>query len=429
MTNPSLVLPPETFDSLVTVLDLVRSRRAKTRPAIVQLSSLGRATVAQRVAQLLSAGLLEESANAASTGGRPARELRFRAEAGLIAAVELGATGAFVGLTDLSGTILASSREAIAIADGPDLVLGRVEAQLDALVAEYATNNRRIWGVGMGLPGPVEYTTGRPIAPPIMPGWDNYPVRDRFAKRYSAPVWVDNEVNLMALAERRRGGEDDLHKDLLFLKIGSGIGAGLIFDGTLYRGSQGSAGDVGHIEVTSDPNVICRCGKTGCLEAVSGGAALGRLATRYAKDGESRFLAQRLADKGGDSLEATDLASAAAHGDPLAVAALIRAGKNIGRMLSTAVNLYNPALIVVGGGVANSGDVLLAAIRNTVYERSLPLATRDLRIELSTVGTEVGLYGAALLAIGEVFSRRRLPLWLGAGSPADQLAVMQENAA
>jgi len=359
----------------------------------------------------------------ASTGGRPARELRFCAEAGIIAAVELGATRALVGLTDLSGTILASSREAIAIADGPDVVLGRVEALLDALLAESVTPELRIWGIGMGLPGPVEYTTGRPIAPPIMPGWDNFPVRERFAKRYSAPVWVDNEVNLMALAEHHHGGQDNLHKNLLFLKIGSGIGAGLIFDGVLYRGSQGSAGDVGHIEVTSDSNVVCRCGKTGCLEAVSGGVALGRLATKYAKDGESTFLAQRLADSGTDSLQAMDLALAATHGDLVAVTALIRAGKNIGRMLSTAVNLYNPALIVVGGGVANSGDLLLAAIRNTVYERSLPLATRDLRIELSAVGAEVGLYGAALLAIEEVFSRRRLPLCLGAGSPADQLAV------
>lgn len=423
MTSSFLAVPMDTSDSLVTVLDLVRSRRAKTRPDLVQLSLLGRGTVSQRVAQLVSAGLLEESANVASTGGRPARELRFCAEAGIIAAVELGATRALVGLTDLSGTILASSREAIAIADGPDVVLGRVEALLDALLAESVTPELRIWGIGMGLPGPVEYTTGRPIAPPIMPGWDNFPVRERFAKRYSAPVWVDNEVNLMALAEHHHGGQDNLHKNLLFLKIGSGIGAGLIFDGVLYRGSQGSAGDVGHIEVTSDSNVVCRCGKTGCLEAVSGGVALGRLATKYAKDGESTFLAQRLADSGTDSLQAMDLALAATHGDLVAVTALIRAGKNIGRMLSTAVNLYNPALIVVGGGVANSGDLLLAAIRNTVYERSLPLATRDLRIELSAVGAEVGLYGAALLAIEEVFSRRRLPLCLGAGSPADQLAV------
>ena len=428
MTRPT-VIPPETLDSMVAVLDLVRSRRAHTRPDLVQLSALGRATVAQRVTQLLSIGLLEESAIAASTGGRPARGLRFRAEIGLIAAVELGATGAFVGVTDLSGTILDSRREPITIADGPDAVLRQVEVLLDRLVAEHSVEGRHVWAVGVGLPGPVEYTTGRPISPPIMPGWDGYPVRDRFAKRYNAPVWVDNEVNLMALAEVRRAADDQLHQNLIFLKIGTGIGAGLIFDGRLYRGSQGSAGDVGHIEVTSDPTVVCRCGKTGCLEAVSGGAALGRLATKYARDGESDFLARRLAESGTDALHAADLAAAAAHGDPVAVAALIRAGKNIGRMLSTTVNLYNPALVVVGGGVARSGDLLLASIRNTVYERSLPLATRDLRIELSTLGTEVGLYGAALLAIDELFSRRRLPLWLSAGSPANQLEVMQESAA
>ena len=425
MTKPTTVIPTENLDSLLAVLDLVRAGKA-TRHDISQITSLGRATVAQRVAQLISSGLLEESSIAPSTGGRPARKLRFQADAGLIAAVELGATSAAVALTDLSGTIIASGEEAISIASGPEVVLDRVETMLDELLAEHGTGIR-VWGVGVGLPGPVEYTTGKPVSPPIMPGWDGYPVRDRLADKYSAPVWVDNDVNVMALGELR-GGRGRDYKDLIFVKIGTGIGAGLVVNGALYRGSQGSAGDIGHIEVTSDPNIICRCGKTGCLEAVAGGAALGRLATAYAKDGESRFLAERLADTHTDSLDASDLGAAAAHGDSTAVAALVRAGKNVGRMLATVVNLYNPALIVIGGGVAMSGDVLLAAIRNAVYERSLPLATRDLRIERSPLGSEVGLHGAAFLAIDELFSRRRFPLWLGYGSPADRLNIMQDAA-
>jgi len=427
MTSLPILIPPETLDSMVVVLDLVRSGRARTRPDLVQLGALGRATVAQRVTQLLAIGLLEESDTVASTGGRPARELRFRSELGLIAAVELGATTAFIGVADLCGTMLASRRELISNTDGPDAVLSQVESVLDKFVAEHSTDGRHVWAVGVGLTSPVEYTTGRPMSPPL-PGWEGYPVRDRFAKRYCAPVWVDNEVNLMALAELRRASDDQLHRNLLFLKIGTGIGAGLIFDGTLYRGSQGSAGDVGHMEVTSDPSAVCRCGKTGCVVAVAGGEALGRLATRYARDGDSNFLARRLSGQNAGALEAADLAAAATYGDTVAVAALIQAGKNIGRMLSTVINLFNPALVVVGGGVAGSGDLLLAAIRNTVYERSLPLATRDLRIELSAVGQEAGLFGAAALAIDELFSRRRLPLWLKSGSPAARPNLVQDAA-
>ena len=133
----------------------------------------------------------------------------------------------------------------------------------------------RLWGIGIGVPGPVEFGSGRPISPPIMPGWDGYPIRERFTQRYRAPVWVDNDVNLLALGEWRSGVASG-HDNVVVVKIGTGIGAGIISDGRLHRGAQGSAGDVGHIQVTDDPAVLCRCGNVGCLEALAGGAALGR---------------------------------------------------------------------------------------------------------------------------------------------------------
>lgn len=250
-----------------------------------------------------------------------------------------------------------------------------------------------------------------------MPGWDGYSVRDRLARRYDVPTWVDNDVNLMALGELRLGlarGE----QDVVFIKIGTGIGAGLISGGRLHRGAQGAAGDVGHVAVVDDAAVICRCGNVGCLEALAGGAALGRLATEAARTDRSPFLARRLAESESGILRASDLGGAAIYGDAFAVEVFGQTGRHIGHMLATLVNFYNPSLVVIGGGVASVGDLLLASIRETVYRRSLPLATRDLRIARSALSGLSGLHGAAFVVIDELLSRQRLPLWISDGSPA-----------
>jgi glucokinase-like ROK family protein len=420
--------PDDVLDALVVVLDLVRSGKARTRPELGQLSGLGRTVVTQRVEQLLASGLLAEEAYAPSTGGRPARELRFRSEAGSILVCDLGATSIAVGAADLSGTLLTTYEERSDVAAGPAVILGRVEQLFDELLTRRSPADPPIWGVGIGLPGPVEYATGRPISPPIMPGWDGYPVRQRFASRFEVPTWVDNDVNLMALGELRLGLAR-AEQDVVFLKIGTGIGAGLVSGGRLHRGAQGVAGDVGHAAVVDDASVICRCGNVGCLEAIAGGAVLGRLATEAARDGRSPFLARRLAESGADALEAKDLGDAALRGDALAVEIFGRACQYIGGMLATIVNFYNPSLIVLGGGVTAVGDMLLASIRQTVYRRSLPLATRDLRVARSALADKSGLHGAAFVVIDELFSRHRLPLWIDQATPARRPEIAESDAA
>jgi glucokinase-like ROK family protein len=417
----------DALDALVTVLDLIRFGEVTTRPELSRRSGLGRTVVAQRVSQLLQSGLLTEGPRAPSTGGRPARALKFRAEAGAILAVELGATSLGIGIADLAGKLTASYEEPCDIAAGPDAVLSRAEELLDDLLAERPPQASPVWGVGIGLPGPVEYASGRPIAPPIMPGWDGYPVRGRLAERYDVPTWVDNDVNLMALGELRLGlarGE----RDVVFIKLGTGIGAGLISGGLLHRGAQGAAGDVGHIAVADDSSVICRCGNVGCLEALAGGAALGKLATDAARSGRSQFLASRLAERDPGTLAASDLGEAAMRGDPVAVEIFGQTGRHIGGMLATLVNFFNPSLVVIGGGIAAAGDQLLASIRQTVYQRSLPLATRDLRIARSALSDKSGLHGAALVVVDELLSRLRLPLWISNGSPAHNPEIAESSA-
>jgi glucokinase-like ROK family protein len=403
------------LDTLVTVLDLVRSGAAQTRPELGRRSGLGRTVVTQRVADLLERGLLEEDGEVGpSTGGRAPRVLRFRAKAGSVLVGEFGATSLAVGLADLAGNLIERREEPLDVAIGADKALERLEGLLDPLVDAAARLGAPVWGLGVGLPGPVEFASGRPVAPPIMPDWDGYPVRERLSARFDVPVWVDNEVNLMALGESRAGGASG-QLDIVYLKIGTGIGAGLVMGGRLHRGAQGCAGDVGHIAIVDDTTIVCRCGNVGCLEALAGGAAIARQGALAAAEGRSPFLAE-LAAAGGP-IDAVAVAQAAAHLDPASVELLRRAGRLIGETLATVVNLYNPALVLIGGGVANVGEPLLGAIRETVYRRSLALATRELRVLRSPLGDDAGLTGGALMVIDELCSRERIGRWIDHGSP------------
>ncbi|EID53285.1 ROK family protein [Saccharomonospora xinjiangensis] len=421
MDEPS----PELLESYTRLLDLVRSGVADTRPALSQRTGLGRTAITQRTTTLLDAGLLEEGDLNPSTGGRQARTLRFRKDAGRILTAELGATGFTAGVTDLLGTVLAMTHKDCDIAQGPDPVLAEVESALDALLADLGGDRSDVWGVGLGLPGPVEFATARPSEPPIMPGWNNYPVRQRLVARYDAPVWVDNEVNLLCLGELRTPGLPGEPGDLLYVKIGTGIGAGISHGGQLHRGAQGCAGDIGHAAVSDDNSVVCRCGKTGCLEAVAGGAALARDGERLARSGESPALAAVLSAKG--TVTAADVTAAASAGDHHAVQLMVSAGRRIGAMLATMVNFYNPSTILLGGKIAEAGDLFLATIRETIYRRSLPLSTRELRIEKARLGEEGGLVGAAYMVLDELFSVRHFGKWLHEGSPSGVPAMHGSN--
>jgi glucokinase-like ROK family protein len=401
-------------DGLFAVLDHVRTSRESSRAELARATGLGRSVLTQRVESLLEYGLLAEDRLGVSTGGRAPRLIRFRADAGYLLVADLGATSIDVALADLSGGIAVHRQEACDIAAGPEAVLGRVHELSDDCVAD-AGGTGSLWGIGIGVPGPVEFESGRPVSPPIMPGWDGYAVRERFAA-LGVPVWVDNDVNVMALGELTAGCGNGVD-DFVFVKIGTGIGAGIVVGGRIHRGAQGSAGDVGHIHVQAGTReVICRCGMSGCLEAFAGGAALGRDAEEAARAGRSEVLRTMLEAKG--FLDAEDVALASKRGDPVSVELITEAGRLIGQMLNGIVNFFNPSLIVIGGGVAGAGDLLLATIRQTIYRRSLPLATRDLVVRRSELDGRAGVIGAATMVANELFARDFLPRWLASGTPS-----------
>jgi glucokinase-like ROK family protein len=312
--------------------------------------------------------------------------------------IAIGATAMSVAVTDGRLTVLGQRYVDMDVRLGPEHVLATSLELTRKVLAEQGMD--RPSGVGIGVPGPVDFHGGVPVSPPIMPGWDGYPVRDAMARELGCPVLLDNDVNVMALGEQHSGVAKSA-RDFLFVKIGTGIGCGIVVDGHLYRGVDGCAGDIGHIRV-EEFGPTCACGNTGCLEAFFGGAALARDAMAAARSQRSPVLAAMLAEKG--ELTAVDVASAVAQGDPHAVQMIRDGGHRVGWVLASLVSFFNPDLIVIGGRVARLGHPLLAEIRGVVYRRSLPLATGNLPIVLSELGSQAGVVGAARMISDSVLS-------------------------
>ncbi|UVS82019.1 ROK family transcriptional regulator [Actinokineospora sp. UTMC 2448] len=365
------------------LLRLLRDGQARTRAELVTETGLARSTVRARLDSLVDAGLVTDRGNGASTGGRPASRFVFNARSRLVLAAEVGATHATVAVTDLAGEPLTTERLALDIADGPDAVLGLLTKTWRALVTPLGTP---VAGVGIGLPGPVEHSTGRPTNPPIMPGWNGYDVPARVAADFDVPVLVDNEVNLMALGEHARCHPDEQH--MMVVKVATGIGAGLISNGELHRGAVGAAGDLGHILAPGAGDAPCRCGNTGCLEAVASGPAV----------------AARLSEAGIEATTSADVVALVQSGNPVAGQAVRQAGRDIGEVLAGCVSLFNPSLIVIGGSLSNAGEMLLAGVREAIYRRSLPLATEHLRIVPSQTADNAAMLGAAAMVVQHALS-------------------------
>ena len=368
------------------LLRLIREEVAVTRADLARVTGLARSTVAQRVDALLGQGLVYETGGSPSTGGRPPTVLTFNRDAGVVLVADLGATHARVAVSDLVGTPLAEQAADLDIAVGPEHALDWVEERFTELLAEIERPRDDVRGIGIGVPGPVAYDSGRPVSPPIMPGWDGFPIPDWFAGRYAARVLVDNDVNIMARGEHRMHWSETEH--LLLIKVGTGIGCGIVADGHIHRGARGAAGDIGHIRATSRDDVICRCGNVGCLEAVAGGQAL----------------AERLADAGADASHSRDVVRLVQGGHPGAIRMVRDAGRTLGEVLAGTVNFFNPAVIVIGGDIAEAHAQLLAGVREGIFGRSLPLATRDLRIVPSRLGDRAGVIGAAIMVIEHVLA-------------------------
>ncbi|PTM39495.1 ROK family protein [Bosea sp. 124] len=374
------------------------------RHALSDTLQFSRSKTNSLAAGLLDQGLLDEAGVQHSTGGRRPETLRVHGRIGVLVGVDIGATSLDVALLRPDLSVIARHSQEADVEAGPGPIMARLRSLLPAMLAENGIARDRVLAVGIGVPGPVNFAAGQLVNPPLMPGWDSYAIRDDLREITEAPVFVDNDVNLMALGvlwSQRRQIEN-----FLVIKVGTGIGCGIVCHGELYRGASGSAGDVGHICV--DPEgALCRCGNRGCVEAMAAAPAIVAMGREAAESGRSVALAQHIAETG--RLEASDIGAACRAGDAEADAIVRRSGRLIGQVLAALVNFYNPSHIFIGGGVSQIGPMFLAAIRQSVNQRSLALSTRHLEITSAPMGPETGLIGAGVLAMREAMRGQTLP--------------------
>jgi predicted NBD/HSP70 family sugar kinase len=378
-----------------TLLQYLRDGVPRTRRQLADATGLGRSTVAQRVDALIASELVGAAGEATSSGGRPPTQFAFNPAARVVLAADVGATHVRLAVTDLAATVLVTEVVDLDVGLGPDAVLGWIVEHGRALLGRAGRHQSDLAGVGIGLPGPVEHATGRPTNPPIMPGWDGFDVPGFVSDALGVVVTVDNDVNVMALGEHSIGFRDVDH--LMFVKVATGIGSGIISDGELRRGAQGAAGDLGHIQVPHDVDAVCRCGNVGCLEAVASGAAV----------------ATQLRTMGVDAASSREVVGLVRGGSVPATRLVREAGRTIGEVLASAVSLLNPSVIVIGGSLSQAGDPLLAGVREVVYRRSLPLATSRLQIVQASTGDRSGVVGAAVLVIDHVLAPAAVDRFVG----------------
>ncbi len=348
------------------------------------------------IAGLVDQGLLAEAGLQRSSGGRRAENLQISGSLGVLVGVDIGATSLDLAVLGPDLQPLAQHAEPADVGHGPGVVLARVRVLMRELLSRCGLDASKVMGIGIGVPGPVNFQIGQLVNPPLMPAWDGFSIREALREDYAAPVFVDNDVNLMALGELWR-----LKRTLsnfLVIKVGTGIGCGIVCHGEVYRGAAGSAGDVGHICVDQE-GPRCHCGNVGCVEMMAAGPAIARMAVHAAEAGESAMLAERLRAQG--RLDALDVAHAGRAGDAAANAIIQRAGSLLGQMLASVVNFFNPSHVFIGGGITHIGPLFLAAVRQSVYQRSLALSTRHLEIQYTPLGAQAGLIGAGVLAMQE----------------------------
>lgn len=397
LPNRNFITPSEK-----EIIDLVRNYQDFSKADLVAYTNFSRTKITSCVDSLLKKSILIANESTEYTGGRRSRTYSLNGKLGYVAGIDIGATSIDLVIADFAGVRLARYNEASSVREGPIKILGRVCSLLEKMLLENNYDPEKLYGIGIGIPGPVDFSMGTVVSPPIMPGWDRYPIIQTVQQWFPcANVVVDNDVNVMALGEIYQGAGKGVD-NLIFVKIGTGIGAGIICDGKIYRGSCGCAGDIGHISVNKN-GPLCHCGNKGCLEAVAAGPAIAERALMGAQAGKSPIL-MKYFEKNGGYLRAENVGDAAREGDALAIEVIRESGQSVGDVLASLVNFYNPGMIVIGGGVSNLGNQLLSSIRQSVLNRSLPLATRDLHIVFSSIGPDAGVIGAVNLAMDYMFT-------------------------
>ena len=401
--------------SLASILTLVRSGGATTRLDLERDARLGRAVVADRLATLAGFGLIDDRGVGRSVGGRAPRLVRFRAEAGRLLVANIDRDTIGVGLASLDGQLVLEHYEDIDAGMSADALFQRLDALFTWSLDQDGA--ARLWGISLGMPGPVTSQGRDGIALPdlgAMPDWHDARLLERLADRFAAPLWARSAVQVATMGQIGALTPEQ-NRDMLFVDLGTEISAGFLSEGRLHRGAQGIAGSIGHVYMGDAHTAVCGCGNVGCLQAVAGCEAIAREGVRAATEGRSRVLAETLRKTG--VVTVADVGTATRFGDPFSADLLARTGRLVGTVLATLVNVLNPSIVVIGGELAQTGDICIAAIREAIYRHSQPLLTRDLAVVRSRMGRSSGLLGAAGVALDALFATDILEGWITSGSP------------
>lgn len=390
----------KTFNKRV-ILDMIRfTPEGISRADLARAANLTRSAVTPIVNNLLAEGLVHETESGLPTGGRRPILLELNPDYGYVVGIDMGATHLGLVLTDFAAHVLQELEVPFDVKVGPQAGLPQVDAALSELLIRQGLVLAQIKAIGLGVPGPIVMDAGTVSSPPIMPGWGGFPIRDHLHSLWGRPIVVGNDAEYGAVGEWAYGAGRGA-RNLVYLKVGSGVGAGLFLEGRIYQGTTGCAGEIGHVTMI-DQGPLCNCGNRGCLEALSGGYAIARKASQAVQSGRRTQLAARDVQQ----ITARHVAEAARLGDLVAQQIVTESGAYLGIATASLVNLFNPDMIVVGGGISQMGDLLLEPIRKAVRERSLPPAAQAVRINAALLGRRSTSIGAVIQAINLVLAQR-----------------------
>ncbi len=356
--------------------------------------ALSRAAVTSIVNDLLETEIVREAESRSVNSGRPPIILEINPSGDYVAGVDMGATHLSIVVANYAANFIQEKEIPFDIALGPKTCLNQANELLRETLAEASISIEQVNAIGVGVPGPIASDAGMVVAPPIMPGWDRYPIRNTLEKMWGCPISLNNDAELGALGEWAYGAGRGF-RNLAYIKVGTGIGAGLLLDGQIYHGATGSAGEIGHLTIDEN-GPMCTCGNRGCLEALTGGHAIARQAQEAVHNGKRTILSE-IAPV--ERISAQDVADAARQGDLISQQILSRAGSHLGIAIAGLVNIFNPNMVVVGGGVAQIGDLFLEPVRQAVQRRSLPAAAHAVRITTALLGRRSSSMGAVVQAL------------------------------
>lgn len=400
MTRPPLL----TFDELdVVENDIIRyiqDNKNVTRKDVTEFLNLSRTKITTHLQNLFSSGILEEVEELESTGGRPARILELKSDFCYVCGIALGATSARISIADFRGNILETAVESISTSSRPEFVFAHILSVVEDLLDKLSIPAWKLSAFGVGVPAPINSETGKIDSPAIIPGWQEFSIHDFIQDRFSPiRVRVENDVDIMAIGEQAAGTGEN-YDNFIVIKIATGIGCGIICNGELYAGVAGYSGHIGHISIDRN-GPVCYCGNIGCLEKIAAGPAMVERALAAIERGESAILAE-IARENNGNISTEDIKLAASQGDRVSNDIIVESGKHIGQVLATVVSFFNPGLIIINGGVSLIGPQLLTSIQRTVIDYSLPISTRNLRLQLSEIGFEANHIGSVQLALQQL---------------------------